>query len=563
MILPESNADLAAWAVDRIKECRVSVGQRSAMARSLRTWRYTGSPDSNPAILNMLDPTVDRMASYLYSPTNLRFHMDFTNTYQKPTLDMADVAARVVTRKFSDPRTSIDLLCAKGIDTALTYGACIPKLSWQFGGLSANLVMPWQFGVYQERKQGLEAQECMVETNWITPMDLWRRISHLPNRDDLYKRAKNYATTSAGVDESELGYFHTLIIAGSSPSVQTELPYVTTTGGMMSTAADPGGGMMAAEVSSELIPLHELWVRNDVTSDWTTIQLIEPDILIAPQTVRRNMFVKNTIPYGLFQPNDFIGNFWGRTEMAGILKLQMMLKDRLEDLKKIMSLQYDRRIAVIGGSGMNDELYDAFKMAGWLALEAGADIKDMTPEVPKEAFAEIQQLMSFIGEVNGFTPVMNGDPMPGVRADNQQQTLMRNASPRMRDRALICERQVADLGNKALDLLVAKDATKYLTDAEQPVEFLLSQLPEDRRINVDSHSSSPIYEEDNMQKIGFLAKLGFIGGEATIDAMGLQEGELYKQEYRTKEAAQAAQMNQLQQTNPDAFAKAMGKGKAH
>ena len=67
------------------------------------------------------------------------------------------------------------------------------------------------------------------------------------------------------------------------------------------------------------------------------------------------------------------------------------LRDRMEDIKKLMALQYDRRYAFTGESGMNDELYDSMMQAGWVNLGTGSDVKDITPELPKEAFAEIQK----------------------------------------------------------------------------------------------------------------------------------------------------------------------------
>lgn len=563
MILPASAEELGPWAEQRIAECRTSVSQRSAMARQLRTWRYTGSPDGNSAILNRLNHQVDRMASYLYSPTNLRFRMGYKQTRDAEFLDMAEAAGRVLTEDFA--RQNIDLDFAEGVDIALTYGACIPKMLWTDVGLTCNLVMPWQFGVYQENKIGLEKQEAMVETQWITPSELWRRISHMKDAQELFRRAQSYANSGSGVDESELGYFHQVLIAGSQPSVQTEMPYTTQTGGMVSLAADPGGAQLDPDVASKLMAFHELWVRDDITGDYTTIQMIAPDIVIAPKVRRTNMFVPKgdghpRLPYSLIQPNRFNGYFWGRTEMADLLKLQLLLRDRLDDLKKIMGMQYDRLLSFIGNTGVTEESYDQFRQSGWMSQENG-DVKDLTPPVPKEAFMDIQQIMNFMDEVTGFTPILSGQATPGVRADNQAQTLMRNASPRMRDRALIVERQCADLGDTALTLLAAKDATIYRTAAATPAEFRLAQIPNDRRVMVDSHSSSPIYEEDNMQKVGFLAKLGFIDGEETIDAMNMQQGDLWKERLRKKQVAQAEQMKQLQQNDPEAYAKVLAKGK--
>src|SRR5205823_1872120 len=114
--------------------------------------------------------------------------------------------------------------------------------------------------------------------------------------------------------------------------------------------------------------------------------------------------------------------------------------------------------------------------------------------------------------------ILSGQGEPGVRAGNHAQTLMKTASPRLRDEALTTERQCADFADKVFVGMAAKEAQAYwVGDPMQGGnEFLLSQLPDDREIMVDSHSSSPIYEEDHKDIAGFLAKAGAVDGEDVL-----------------------------------------------
>lgn len=545
MLLPDDLKKFTDFSLNIIDRCRSSGYARAALARQLRTWRYTGSPDGNTAIFNRLNYHIERLASYLFSPNDLRFHMDFTHAYPKLILDQAEVAAKVLTREFE--RRDIDLQFRKGVDSALTYGACIPKLLNTDSGISCRMVMPWQFGVYREDREDFAEQEAVVETNLITPFDLWRRVSHLPNGPELFKRAKHYAKRQSNDDNND-NFLHQVLIAGTNPVVQTDAPFTQSPGGLVQVTADPSGAIIAPEVAEELITFHELWVRDDERDDYTTIQIAEPDILIAPRYRRKNMFVTEYLPYGLIRPDTMTGYFWGRSEISDLMKLQHLLRDRMEDIKRLMSLQYDRLYAFIGNSGMNDDLYDQFRQSGWVGLESGSDVKDLTPEMPKEAFADIQEIQKMFDEVAGFQNILSGQGEPGVRAGNHAQTLLKTASPRLRDRALMVERQCADLADKAFQLMASKDAKAYWTgQGGEEQEFLLANLPEDYRITVDSHSSSPIYEEDHKEIAAFLAKLNVIDGESLLDLLPVPMRDILKARYadmQQKKAQQAEQMKQ-------------------
>ena len=136
----------------------------------------------------------------------------------------------------------------------------------------------------------------------------------------------------------------------------------------------------------------------------------------------------------------------------------------------------------------------------------------------------------------------------GVHAD----TLMKTGSPRLRDRSLLVERQCASAADDTLAILQAKEARAYWTDAnDEKTDFLLSQLPEDRQISVDSHSSSPIYHDDHAQLIAWGVKSGVLGPEDGIEDLPFPHKDRKIARLKARQAAQQKMMLE----HPEFFAK--------
>ena len=83
MIIPDNRKDLKKKALDWIDICRHSVGQRQALYRSLRQWIETGKGNGEKSLNNRLYAHTDRLQSYLFSPSDLRFMIDYENYYPK------------------------------------------------------------------------------------------------------------------------------------------------------------------------------------------------------------------------------------------------------------------------------------------------------------------------------------------------------------------------------------------------------------------------------------------------------------------------------------------------
>ncbi len=540
MRIPDNNRDLIDFAIQTAKDCMQSQSQRVSAYQQYGQVAETGRKEGGLGLANLIYSHIDRLAAHLFSPSELRFTIDYENIYPKDWLAKGAVAARIVSRAWE--QKNIDMLFGHGVKQSLTYGSCILK---QLGGRDgegifqfkgAKLVMPWQFGVYNEGINDLSEQEAFCETDWLNRHEVWRRVRSLPAAEKLYRTIIGNANKEEGTG-SPTSFMHQVLSTAILNTSTENVP--PRPGGIVQLATGPNYSTLTANVAIDLYPMQNLWVWDDERDDYTTIQFIEPNVLIAPLLKHTNLFVPDVHPYTFIQPNYEPGYIWGRSEIVDLLMLQAWLTEHLDDMKRLMGLQIDKLMAFPGYEGITDELYEQFRTSGFAGLPQGVTVQDLTPKFPAEALPMIPQIIALMDRVSGFPPIMSGQGETGVRSGIQTDTLMKTGSPRLRDRSLLVERQCAAAADTTLWLFQAKEAKAYWTDPEKgETDFLLSQIPEDRRIAVDSHSGSPIYHDDNMQLLAFGLKAGIITGESFIEQSSLAHKDVLVERLREKEASQ-------------------------
>lgn len=556
--LPNDNKKLLDTANILIEQCRVSVGMRSAYYRLMNSIAETGRFDGTKSLINMMNAHLVRTKDHLFSPIELKFSLDYERTQPKTSYERGAEAAKVLTRTWE--RNGTDITFGRGVYEALKYGACLLKQWPQMEGeeqalcLYDKLVLPWHFGVYREDENRLDRQEALCETVLLTLPEVWRRIWHLPNADKLFERIKTHAKHGeASADPNS--YFHQVL---STSQLNTGVQGMTRPlpGGIVQLNNDPNFAIMGPVIAAETVQMHELWVKGE-KDDYVTIQLIEPDILIAPLLKRANLLgVPRQQPYRLIQPNEVTNWFWGRSELTDMIEPQGLLSSYCDDAKRLMGLQVDKILAFIGEGGMTDELYGQFRAAGYTNQSPGASVQDLTPKFPPELLPMMKFVIEIINTVGGFPDIMQGKGESGVRAGVHADTLLKTGSPTLRDRSLLVERQCAICADLTLQILEAKDQTRYWTKADQPLvdveetAFLLADLPDDWRVTVDSHSTSPIFADDTAQLVLQGLKMGILDGEYAIDNLPVPNKETAKLRLREKEAKQAQFMQQLMEKNP-------------
>ena len=549
MFLPDSssadNKKLVRALADAVQRCNTSRSSRGAFARTIRQWRYAGSEDRTGSLYNRLNCNNDRLSSYLFAPGDLRFHLEFESPQINPMMfSMADIAGQYLTARVE--AADLDLMFGEAVDMAVMNGAAFIKLMWSPNhGIQGRLVPMYNFGVWREDEPSLNAQEALCETTYITRFDLWRRLGDRPKdvREKLYKRAIAQAARRNNSSEAE-SYFHSVLIAQTGTPVQTTgmTTGLQTAGGIVDLTTTPVGLTQDPNIADDLIPLYELTIWDDSIDDYTTCQFVWPDIIIEPYLKKKNLFIKQQHPYVLVQSNPSPNYLWGRSELLDLLNLQAQLSERMMDMARLSGIQFDRLLAIIGGTGIGDEEYAASRLAGFIQMETGSDVKDITPQFPAQFFDEIKLITEAMDDVSGFGPILSGKGESGVRAGTHANTLLKTASPRLRKRSLRIERQCAEMGQKVFELLKAKEPEIHVGPKGE--EFIMSQLPDDIRVTVDSHSSSPIYEDDHKELAMFLEKAGAIGPEDVLDLVPVPRRELLKEHLRAREAAQAAFMQQ-------------------
>lgn len=554
--VPTDQKELLRFALEIKEQCRASVGSRAQYCRMLNQIADTGRATGDNALINMMHAHLERAAAHLFSPVELKFNIDFENRYPKNIMDQAAVAANVLTRHWD--RNNIDIMFGQGVFQALKYGACIAKY---WCGLDSDvdhvtyynkLIMPWQFAVYNETETDISKQSALCETTWMTLPEVWDRIWSLPNAAKLFEKIKS--NSAPGGNGNDIGsYFHQVL---SSAKLNTSGTQTTQPGGVVQMGSDPNYALVGPQVVAPMVEAHELWVQD--RDDYTTILLIEPDILVSPLYKKANALGKGLRlqPYRLIQANETASYFWGRSELLDLLEPQKMLADFCDDAGRLMGLQVDKLLAFVGDSGITDEMYGQFRSAGYMNMSQGGKVEDLTPKFPQELLPWIQFLIKTINELGSFPEVMQGKGEPGVRAGVHASTLLKTASPTLRDRSLLVERQCAAHADLTMQLLEAKDQRKFWTNGEslqaiEQTQFLLTDLPEDWRVVVDSHSSSPIFANENENLIFSSFKAGIVDDEYVLDNLPYPNRDAAKLAAKERKAHKAQEMQKLLAEHPD------------
>src|SRR5882672_4916866 len=560
LTIPTGEKELVSFANEMIQICSVSQAMRSAYYRLLNVIAETGRYDGTKALVNMMNTHLERTASHLFSPVELKFSLDYDNGYDANQIKRGEVIAKHLTRQWE--KTSTDILFGRGVFEGLKYGAAILK-QWpteegadddRHPVYEKDLVLPWNFGVFREDKNDIDKQEALLETTGLTGPEVWQRIYRFPNAKKMYDQIMTHARSgeASGAPDS---FFHQVL---STSQLQTGVASNTRPlpGGIVQLGNDPNYSIMGPTVGAPTVKFHELWVKGE--EDYQTIQMIEPDVLITKFKLS-NLLIKGSRrqPYRIIQPNPVTNWFWGRSELVDLIEPQGLLAQWLDDLKRLIGLQIDKIIGFSGENQVTDEVYAAFRTSGYMNLGQNGKAEDLTPKFPSELLPCIKFMLEMINTLGSFPEIMQGKGEPGVRAGVHANTLLKTASPTLRDRALLVERQCAISADLTLEMMEAKEDRKFWTSADKPEDaektgFMISDLPSDWRVTVDSHSSSPIFSDESQQLIFAVRKAGDVDGEYTIDNLPLPNKESAKAGLRARAKAKQEQTEKLLKAFPEA-----------
>ena len=590
MRIPQ-NKKIGVFARELFSQCTSSKSSRIQRGAALRNLYLTGSLDGEISAYNETYAFLDTLGSFLYSPVELRFSLDaygFANV-----LDRCKMKAATAEYHKQFRRSNTDTLLEGAVTWGLVKGKTFIKNAWTTAGFKDILVQPEMMGVLEENLDTLDDQDAFSHTAYITPDRLYRMLRNHPEREELMRKAMKYAVEGQGQDDPEHDNTLRQIVVGG---VQ---PY--SIGGQASTNArgqvrwlDAPLPEFAADVITSLIPIHELWVWDDerandadgLDGEYTTIQFIGEDCVLAGELTHRNIFadqfdpentLKKTIPtiqnplaghhpFSEICPNPLDGYFWGRSELCNVGLLQKYINSRVEGINQMLRRQEDPPKFFSGTNGIKQTAYSMIKKAGGYFCDSNpnAKVQDLYPQLPEGIWESLHEFQAMFDRMAGFTATMSGRGESGVRGKGHAETLTSNASPRFKDRALLLERQIEAMGGLKLDMLKAHvpySMTAWVPKKESgiegqippenalelppvpgtvPVEFTFYDLPENCKVSVDSHSSSPAFGHETRQLLFDLTKIGAMKPERLIEHLHAPGSDTLMQDIETAEANKAA-----------------------
>lgn len=588
MRIPPKNVGL--FAAETFAQCTASRGTRMQRGSVFRSIYLQGSENGSPATYNECFAFLDNLSSFLYSPVELRFVIDCYG-HSNP-LERAKMKAASSEFHKQFRRSNTDTLLDDATTWALVKGKTFIKNSWTSEGFKDILVQPEVMGVLEENLRSLDDQDAFSHTTYITPDRLWRMLKTNPNRDELMKRAMKYFVMGKGHDDPERESTLRQIVVGGLYPYQASGQNTSNARGNVDWLSAPAPSF-AAEVVANMIPVHELWIWDDerenekegLDGEYTTIQFIGEDLVISGELTHRNLFadqfspddrqkkLKPTIhnplaghhPFSEICPNQLDGYFWGRSELCNVALLQKCINARVDGINQMLRRQEDPPKFFSGTTGIKSSAYSIMKKAGGYFTDSnpGAKVQDLYPQLPEHIFESLHEFQQMFDRMAGFTDTMSGRGSAGVRSKSHAEALTSNASPRFKDRALTLERQIEAIGSLKLDMLkahVPESLTAWVSKQDAgiegeippenwleqppvkglvPVEFTFYDLPDNSKVTVDSHSSSPAFAHEQKQDLFDLLKIQAISPKEVLEHIGVPGADAMIEELQRKEVAAA------------------------
>lgn len=236
---------------------------------------------------------------------------------------------------------------------------------------------------------------------------------------------------------------------------------------------------------------------------------------------------------------------------------------------------------------MNQNILSRFNKPGgyWTDTNPNAKLEEQIPTITADLWNDFHEIERMFDEMGGLPPVARGKGEAGVRGAGHAETLIRMATPRLKDSALLIERDVEGVAALSLDLAKAHvekpllawmppDAAgnegarpdpllKAPVEGFVPVRFKFADLPEGVTVTVDSHSSSPAFQQDARALLFDLFKIGAVDQAEVINRSDISDPENLIAELERRQAAQAKQIAELSRTDPDKALKLLEGGKKH
>jgi hypothetical protein len=555
---------LAQFAHEIIGQCVNSRDQRIQRGVALRNLYLSGSEEGIPQTFLRTKDYIQDLVAVLYSPADLRFGIEYYGQVSPAERAKGKAAAADLYQHVRSG--SVDTTISDAVLWAAIKGKTLMQMVWTRHGLEPYLIQPEMFGVLQEDICDLARQEAFVHTTFVTPSRFRQIIAGLPDSEqvELLKGIKRYTRQSRSGSAADQNSVLKQVLVGGL------YPY-----GVAGNQANPNRGNVnwlfapqpstRADVVADLIPIDELWVWDSDRDDWATITMVG-DIIVFGKTQRYNAFAVDygrNLPPGLTLSGDdnplkgkhgFVefcmqrvdGYYWGNSFVGDVSLLQRSINNRIDGINMMLRKQEDPPRIMMGSTAVNQNAYAKLKQPGGYLSDSSpnAKMEELGKAIPQDVWISLDRINAMFDMVGGFPAVARGEGEGSVRSQGHAETLLRVGSARHKHPALLVERSVEEVGGICLDLLKARcpdilcawvmpgiksleiaspaDVDPSLeppVDGMQQVRFQFHHLSDSAKVTVDSHTSSPAFNQDAKQTAFALNARGAESPELLVETL--------------------------------------------
>ena len=543
MEIPKSDQEKFSLYERVLDDCFTTRESRKAQYNRLRLFYLYGTDNGDTdTTYNKIYPHIDQLISFMYSNETTKFSVNIGAGSHDVELKRTPVLGRAVNDAWHS--SNGDITFENGLEWAHVFGTMIHKQRWHRGSVECFNVAPHDFGVLREDISQLSRQEAYAQKYYMTKSELERELKVTENP----RRGAIIDALTAGAKPPDRGgeTMGNLIISSQLP---------VGSGGYASGSYDgsvSSPAMYNPRVSADLVEMTELYIYDNEIEDFRIVTLCDPYMVVYDRPIDR-FFIPGESPFTQICPVPDPGYFWGRSEVDGLIPLQLMRNERMGQIRRMMDKQASPPTALAGFPGITDEMKLALDSpAGFVVSETpSAKVERLAPQIPEDLFAEIRQIDEMFAERSGISNVLSGKGESGVRTKGQTNSLATFGSSRVKKRALVVEDALEKIATLYLQMMMRYDDKKEYLD-EDGTLFSASQFTKDFVVKVDAHSNSPIFSEDITEKAQMLLKNRAITRARFVEMLSPPNEQLIVQELKTKiepaearaQAAKAAQQSQ-------------------
>ena len=521
MKIPSNDVERELFYINLAFKCNVTRETRRSDYMVQRSFYLFGSePEEPPALYNKIYPHIDQLASFIYSAETTRFSINLGAAVPPAEHHKIPVLTKALNNEWMN--SNADAVFSMALNWALCYNSTFIKLVYR-NGIQPYMVEPGAMGVLREDVTGLDRQEAVLQTYYITKSELYNRLYSHPKREEIVARVNAVQHERTEIPEA----MDRIITSSVTPTIYGNVNM------------DLGGmNKYKPTVAEDTVEMRELWVWNDDTEDYQCVTIADPDVVIYDRP-GESLFLKGELPFIQIAPNPQYDYFWGQSEVQMLIFLQQMRNKRMTEILDLLSKQVAPPTALIGFTGILDEKNFALnRAAGLLATDSpNAKIEQLAPSIPNDSYREIAEIDAMFAEASGISSVLQGRGESGVRSAGHASQLARLGSSRAKKRALIVEDALEKVATLYLKLMQVYDNTRYVDDRDIP--FIANQFTGDYVVKVDAHSNSPIFTED-LRTLAFnLFQAQAIDRESLLDLLEPPMKQLLIEKLRIREQKEA------------------------